>query len=598
MEKNKITGKPSIDLPHLKWYPEEAYNGELPKERTYEYMFKRNKSHLNDTVLKYFGRVITYREFFKKIDDTQKAFVNLGVKEGDIVTIMGVNSPELVYSFYALNKMNAIPNMVDPRTREEGLTHYLKETNSKYLLMLNLCYPIVKNVISKTSLEKIVVLSPNDSLPFGLKEIKGIKDYIDIRKGNLPNINYGENFISWVNFMKDGRVITDVPKTEYKENTTACIVRTGGTTGIPKGVCLTNENLNAMVDGLDYAHTDLKRHRKFLNILVPFVAYGAVNGIHTAVCKGWESTLIPQLDVAKFDELLLKEKPEIVLGIPTYFDSLKESKKMENADLKEAISYIVGGDGMKTEKEISLDSFMLKHGGRVIKKGYGLTECAACATLSSDLVNDIGSVGIPLPRNIVSAFDPETHEEKSYYELGELCITGPTVMKGYYNNQEATDDMIKVHKDDGRRWLHSGDIGYIAPDGQVYHKDRIKRMIIRSGFKVYPSEIENVISKLDYVRSCSVVGVPSEEEGMVPVTFVVLEDKYKNQNLEETIKDSILENISKSELMEYSYPAEFEFRDDLPLTPVGKIDFKKLIKEYLDEHKEVNSKIYSFNINN
>ena len=279
-------------------------------------------------------------------------------------------------------------------------------------------------------------------------------------------------------------------------------------------------------------------------------------------------------------------------------DSLKESKKMENADLKEAISYIVGGDGMKTEKEISLDSFMLKHGGRVIKKGYGLTECAACATLSSDLVNDIGSVGIPLPRNIVSAFDPETHEEKSYYELGELCITGPTVMKGYYNNQEATDDMIKVHKDDGRRWLHSGDIGYIAPDGQVYHKDRIKRMIIRSGFKVYPSEIENVISKLDYVRSCSVVGVPSEEEGMVPVTFVVLEDKYKNQNLEETIKDSILENISKSELMEYSYPADFEFRDDLPLTPVGKIDFKKLIKEYLDEHKEVNSKIYSFNINN
>lgn len=577
----KKIGKPSIDLPHLKWYPEESYLTEMPKKTAYQYMKDRNKGYENDIVFRYFGREIRYRELQEKIEETKKAFVNLGVKEGDIVTIMSVNSPELICSFYALNDLNAIPNMIDPRTTSVGVANYLNEVNSKYLLMLNLCQGVVSKAINDTNVEKVIVMSPNDSLPIGTKQIKGIKDYLEIKKGILLKTNYDDTFISWNDFMKQGRKVKEVPKTSYKENTPACIVHTGGTTGNPKGVMLTNENLNAMVDGFDYVHMDFKRHRKFLNVLVPFVAYGVVNGIHVAACKGWESTLIPKLDQGKFAELLMKEKPEICLGVPAYFDAIMEDEKMQKENLSYAISYAVGGDGMKEEKEFELDKFMLEHNGRVIKKGYGLTECAACATVSSDVINNIGSVGLPLPRNIVSSFDPETGEEKSYGELGELAITGPTVMLGYYGNEEATNDMLRKHED-GRIWLHTGDIGYIDEDGQVYHKDRIKRMIIRSGYKVFPSMLENTVSMNECIQNCSAVGIPSEQEGSAPVIFAVLEEKYKNRGMEDTIRDNIY-SLIEEQLPDYMYPVDVVFRDNMPLTSVGKIDYRTLQEDYVKE---------------
>lgn len=594
-QSKKMTGKPSVDRPHLKWYPEESYAEETPEWMgmgAYDYMLVRNRPYMNDVVLRYYGREVKYREFFRKIDEAEKAFIKLGVKPGDIVTIMSVNSPELIYSFYALNKMRAIPNMIDPRTTAVGVRKYLNEVESKYMLMLNLCHDVVRKAIDGTNVEKVVVLSPNDSLPFGLKQLKGIKDYASKQKGLMPIVTYDDNFISWNDFMKAGRDIKRAPSYRFKKNYPACIVHTGGTTGDPKGVMLTNENLNAMVDGLDYAHVDLKRHRRFLNVLVPFVAYGAVNGIHTAACKGWESTIIPKLDQGKFAELILKEKPEICLGVPAYFDAVMEDERMQKENLSYGISYIVGGDGMKQEKEFELDQFMLDHYGRSIKKGYGLTECAACATVSSDIVNNIGSVGLPLPRNLVAAFDPVTGEEKSYGELGELAICGPTVMLGYYGNEEATNEMIRRHED-GKLWLHTGDIGYVAPDGQVYHKDRIKRMIIRSGYKVFPSMLENVVSMNDSIQNCSAVAIPSEQEGTAPVVVAVLEEQYKNKGLEDDIKNNLYDLIQE-QLPDYMYPVNIVFRDSMPLTSVGKIDYLTLQNDYVKEHGIITEKAKVF----
>ena len=587
-----ITGKPSIDRPHLRWYPEESYTGEIPKMRAYDYMRERNVGYENDLVFKYFGKKITYREFFEKVEEAKKAFVKLGVSEGDIVTIMSVNSPELIYSFYALNSLNAVPNMIDPRTTSVGVNKYLKEVNSKYLLMLNLCQGVVMESLEGTNVEKVVVMSPNDSLPIGLKQLKGLKDYLEIRKGIASKIIYNDMFISWNDFMKQGRSVSHIPEYSYLEDFPACIVHTGGTTGDPKGVMLTNENLNAMVEGLDYAHVDLKRHRKFLNVLVPFVAYGAVNGIHTAVCKGWESTIIPKLDQGKFAELILREKPEICLGVPAYFDAVMENEKIQNKDLSYGVSYIVGGDGMKQEKEFELDRFMFDHNGRAIKKGYGLTECGACATVSSDIVNNIGSVGLPLPRNLIAAFDPETGEEKSYGELGELAISGPTVMLGYYNNEKATDDMLRKHED-GRIWLHTGDIGYVAEDGQVYHKDRMKRMIIRSGYKVFPSVLENTVSMNGCIQSCSAIGIPSEQEGTAPVVVAVLEEQYRNKEMEETVRQN-LDILIQEQLPDYMYPVDIVFRDSMPLTSVGKIDYMTLQKEYIEKNGIITEKAKVF----
>ena len=589
MEETKKTGKPSIDMPHHRWYPEEAYNREVPKAKAYDYMKQRNQNYLNDVVLRYFGRKITYREFLAKIDETEKALIQAGVKENDIVTIMSINSPELVYVFYALNKMNAIPNMIDPRTKPVGIKMYLDEVKSQHLFMLNLCYPAVKEIIDQTTVEKVVVLSPNDSLPFGVKQIKAWKDRQEIKEGKQPVITYDDTFISWSNFIREGRKVKEVPHIPYKEDTTACIVHTGGTTGVPKGVELTNENLNAMVENLDYVHTDLSRHRRFLNVLVPFVAYGAVNGVHTAVSKGWESTIIPKMDQGKFAELLLKNKTEICLGVPAYFDSAMEDKNFQEADLHHAVSYIVGGDGMKKEKEFRLDDFIVSRGGRVIKKGYGLTECAAAATVSSDVINSIGSVGLPLPQISIAAFDLETGEEKTYGESGELCISGPTVMKSYYNHKEETDLVLRKH-DDGKTWLHTGDWGYVAEDGQVFVTDRIKNIIPRSGYKVYPSVIENLVSQKPYIQGCACVGIPSAEEGTAPVVYAVLEEKYRNQNLEESMKEDITNAFLESYLPDYNYPYEIIFRESLPQTSVGKIDKLALKREYLDEKGMITEK--------
>ena len=585
----KRTGKPSLDHPHWRWYPKEAYERPIPKEKAYDYMKERNEGYLNDIVLRYFGRKITYREFFDKIEETEKALIQLGVKENDIVTIMSVNSPELIYLFYALNKMNAIPNMIDPRTKPVGIKMYLDEVKSRHLFMLNMCYSAVTPILDQTSLDKVVVLSPNDSLPFGVKQIKALKDRQEKKQGTLPTIEYNDKFLSWSTFLRAGRKVKYVPHAPYRENTTACIVHTGGTTGTPKGVELTNENLNAMVENLDYVHTDLKRHRRFLNVLVPFVAYGAVNGIHTAVSKGWESTLIPKLDQAKFAELLLKTKAEISLGVPSYFDSAMEDPSFQKADLHHAVSYIVGGDALKEEKEFRLDDFIVSRGGRVIKKGYGLTECAAAATVSSDVINSIGSVGIPLPQVTIAAFDLETGEEKSYGESGELCITGPTVMKGYYHQKEETANMLRKHED-GKIWLHSGDWGYVAEDGQIYVTDRIKNIVPRSGYKVYPSVIENLVSQKPYIQNCACVGIPSAYEENAPVVFATLEEKFRNQGLEETIKEEIMTSFEESYLPDYNYPYEIIFRENLPETSVGKIDKKVLKQEYLDQKGMITAK--------
>lgn len=565
-EKETMTGYPSIDKPWLKYYTEETINATLPECTIYEYLWENNKDHQSNVALNYFDRKITYGEVFANIDKATKGYSALGLKRNDIVTICAVTVPETIYSFYGLNRLGVVCNMVDPRTSAEGIREYIKEVNSKIVITIDVAYPKIVEAIKGTAVEKIVVISPADSLPqpkkFLFKAFKAAK---------IPNDNL---HIYWNDFVEMGKDNKPVIAT-YKKNTPCVIVHTGGTTGIPKGVMLSNDNMNAAALQAYRCGFDFKREHKWLNIMPPFIAYGVGNGLHLPLIVGMEVILIPSFNPDKFVDLLNKYNPNHIAGVPSHYGNIIRNPKFQKSSLQYLLSPIVGGDGMDISLEKEVDVFFASHNApNPVCKGYGMSEVAAAVCVCSSAErNKIGSVGIPFPYTTMSVFDLDTGKELSYNKEGEICMTGPNTMVGYYNNETETNNVIKKH-DDGLMWVHSGDIGYIDEDGFVFIKDRIKRVIIRhDGFKVFPSLIEKTVDTNDNVVSNCAVGVAdtSHSQGKLPIVFAVLSDGANA----ETVKAELFE-LCKKELPEYVQPVDFVFIDKMPLTPIGKVDYRAL----------------------
>ncbi|MBE6139797.1 MAG: acyl--CoA ligase [Firmicutes bacterium] len=567
-----MTGFASQDKPWLKYYTDEQISEIAPKMTVYECMHANNKDHLDDIAFEYYGNKITYRKLFSNIDRAQKSFEEMGIKKGDIVTICSITTPEIIYSFYALNKIGAISNMIDVRYTKQAIEEFLNEVESKYFITLDICYPKIEDILDKTKVEKTILVSPINSIPKLLKVGAKISDFV---KGKKLSIPYSESIIDWNNFIYD-KDITNVNSISFDENQPVAIVHTGGTTGIPKGVLLSNENfVNAAIQ-IKNSSVKADRNYKFLNIMPPFIAYGIVLGLNTPITLGWNTTVIPQFDANKFDELLMKHKPNGIMGVPAYWETVMKSKKMQTEDLSYIKNILLGGDRIKPEFEKRLNNFLLEHNCDAgVGKGYSMTEASACATFSTKEANELDSVGIPLTKTVISIFEPGTTKELPYNEVGEICIKTPTMMLKYFGKEEETNK-VKVMHDDGY-WIHSGDLGYINENGILFVKDRIKRMIIRSGFKVFPSEIENLFIKHPYVESCAVVGIPDEVDVTVPKACVVLKEEYRNQS-EET-QAQLLDMFENSTLPPYFKPIKFDFRDKLPLTDIGKVDFVSLQEE-------------------
>lgn len=346
---------------------------------------------------------------------------------------------------------------------------------------------------------------------------------------------------------------------------------------MPKGVMLSNENVNALVVQSILTGIDMKREHTWMDIMPPFIAYGIGMGLHLPLVIGMETILIPSFDAKKFDELLLKHKPIHMVGVPSYWGVIINSKKLAKKDLSYIIAPTVGGDTMDATLEKDANEFLRQHGCKYpITKGYGMTEVCAGVSGTVEKNNELGSVGIPFVQTIISVFDPETGEELKYYEQGEICISGPNVMLEYYNNKDATNSIKRIHRD-GSIWIHSGDIGYMTENGSLYIVDRVKKMIVRyDGFKVFPSLIEKVVSSHDLVASCCAVGMIDKEhaQGKLPIAFVVL-----NDGCETSLVRGELMELCKKELPEYAQPVDFLFVDEMPLTPIGKIDYRQLEKK-------------------
>jgi long-chain acyl-CoA synthetase len=553
--------------PWLKYYDQKFIDQTLPALSAFEYVCQRSKNHLNDTALDYYGRKFAYADLIVNVKKTAAALRGAGVKKGDIITVVSIMTPEIIALFYAADMMGATLNLVDPRYSVEGIREYIEEVDSHLLVCLNVVYERCRQAAKRTNVEKVIVLSPADSLP----PVMAVG-----YKLTTPDKNkYASNVIRWKQFIKGGEGQSTAAE-PYDPDHACVVVHTGGTTGSPKGVMLTDDCFNGIALQFQAYPKLFHRGQKLMNVMPPFIAYGFACGIHLPLVLGFTVIIIPNLDPAKLGSLVLKHKPEHMFGVPTHYQQLASDPKLRDKDLSFIINYAAGGDSLSRGAEQTVNDFLAAHGARYpIAKGYGMTEVSSAATVAAGLDNKPGSVGIPMVNTVVAAFEPGTDQELPIGQRGELCISGPCLMKGYYNKPEETAILLRRHPD-GRVWAHTGDMGYLDEDGFVYLDSRIKRMIIRhDGFKVFPSMIENVVSRHPAVHQCSVVGCADKDhtQGRLPFVYIVLKSDTTAKK-KQVIRE--LERMCAEELPEYVQPVAYKFISSMPMTPVGKVDYRQL----------------------
>ena len=562
--------KPSELKPWLKYYSEEALASALPKCSAYQYIKQINEKYPNEVALNYYGRKIKYKEFFEQIDKCANAFYAIGIRESQTVSILSVSVPETVFAIYALNKIGAIANTIDPRMDVNSIKRMIKESDSNVLVTLDLAFEKVKQIKTEIEQKHIIVQSAFNALPLVKRVLKKIAD--------KTSVTYDKQVSSWADFIKKGQAVK-APEAPYKGDATVAITYTGGTTGFPKGVMITNDSMNAVAFNFKHSSIQAKRKEKFLGIIPVFSSYGLVCGLHMPLSLGLTMVLVPNFNPVKMGELIKKFRPQHMISVPAFYEIMMGSKEVKNLDLSFLVTMGSGGDTMNDGLEAKLHSFMKEHNMcRPLAQGYGMSELSAAASFCAENVYKKGSVGIPSITTTIGVFKPDTFEELDIMEEGEICVTGPSMMKGYFKNAAETESIMRKHPD-GRHWIHSGDVGYMDSDGFLFVNGRIKRMITRfDGHKIFPVNIESLVSEHPEVRNCCVVGIKDRThgQGQVPLVVVTLSDCDKAAVCKEIF------DICNAQLEERGKPVAVVSVDNIPLTGMGKNDYRALEKTYSD----------------
>ncbi len=564
MREVSMTGYPSVDKPWLKYYSQEAINEPLPECTMYEYLWENNKDHLEDVALTYFNKQITYGEMFAMIDKTARAFRSIGVKSGDVVTVLMLNQPEMVYMLYGLNKIGAVCCVVNVLSSEKELIHYLSEGRSKYFVALDVFFEKSYAAAKEYGVSKFVYVPLWQSLG-------ALKNKLYRLKVKEPV--YTDDFVmSWNAFLAGSSDVGEVVPAKYEKDKCTVIGHTGGTTGTPKGVMLSDYAFNSIPTQEKWVFHYLP-HEKHMDMVVPFAVYGLSNNLHVALSFGLNVILIPKVDPEKTDELLQKYKPNHIASIPSYWTAIPRSKRLKDVSwLKTAAA---GGAGMTNELENDLNDFFKAHNGRThFMNGYGMSEVCGGVCLQTDDCAELGSVGIPLCLTVVAAFDTDTMQEKKYGEIGELCIKAPSMMLGYADNEKETAQIMKQHEDGV--WIHTGDLGYVTESGAVYVKGRIKRVYItqHNGVvsKIFPDRIEQTILAHQHVEECCAICITQKDGTYLPIAYLALKEKSADHaKVQEEVS-----TLCKRDLPEYAQPVRYVFLEVLPKTAVGKIDYRAL----------------------
>lgn len=562
--------KKKDDRVWLKKYKNVRPNLEYPSSSMVDAIMEVARKYPEYNAYEYFGKKVTYRKFVKQIEDTAKALKNYGVGKDDRVTICMPSTPEAICAVYAVNLIGAVSNMIHPLSSEKEIENYVNEANSKFMIAFDATLEKIMNIKRNTLLQKIIVVSPDVSMPPLLHYLYKITNFK--KKVKVPQDD--DDIVLWNTFIQTAPNFVGVCYESRKAEDLAVILYSGGTTGTPKGIMLSNLNFNAIAMG---AHEMIKQTipgNSVLSLLPIFHGFGLAVCIHTPLLSGMKCILIPRFESKRFGELIKRTKPNFLVGVPTLYEALIK-QKLKSKDLECVEAVISGGDILNEELAKNVNTYLKEHGSLAsIRMGYGLTEATAATCLMNEGEILESGIGIPFPDTYFKIVNNTNYEEVQYGSDGEICISGPTVMMGYLNNEEETNQTLRYHKD-GKLWLHTGDVGCMNDDGTIVFRQRIKRIIVSSGYNIYPSYIENIIVTHPDVIACSVIGVPDTYRGQVAKAYIVLREGIKETGkIKKEIQELCKKNISK-----YAIPKEYEYIEKLPTTLVGKIAIKELEKE-------------------
>lgn len=568
-KEEKLNKKNNIKTPWLKYYKDVPSHLNYPKGTMVGYFLEAVARFPEDIAIEYYGRTYTYRAFYEMIRDTAKSLKSQGVKEGDTIAICMPNTPEAILMFYAANMVGAIVSLIHPLSAEKEIQNYINGSGATFLLSLDLVYDKVHNIVDNTCVKKIVIASASDSLKTIKKFLYKFKN-----RGAVPKIELTDDIMTWNEFLNYGYNYQGEIACLKSSCDPAVILYSGGTSGDPKGILLSNINFNALALSCHKMIEQSGEKESILAILPIFHGFGLGVCIHTTLCCGMRVVLIPSFSPKDFGSLLHKHKISIVCGVPSLFESLTKTKMGKN-DLSKLKCAISGGDFMSKDLKNKVDEYFHEHGSSAeVRVGYGLTEASAAICVTPTGEYRESSIGIPFPDTYTKIVRVGTHDEVPYGEDGEICISGPTVMMGYLNNLEETIQTLQIHKD-GRTWLHTGDIGSMDKEGFVYFKQRVKRIIISNGYNLYPSYIETIINSHPDVFTSTVIGIPHPKKVQVAKAYIVLKEGVNaSKDIEKSIRLYCEKNLAK-----YSLPAVYEFRNSLPKTLVGKVAYRELEKE-------------------
>ena len=562
------TGYPSIDKQWLKYYSDEAIESVSSKNISlFEHLLEENKNRLNNIAISYFNIKITYKKLFKQIQKTINSFEKMGIKPNDNATLCMPNTPEFIYVFYALNHMGVNIQLVDAMTKLENINEFLERNNSNIYItyMDNL-----KELPKFANLDKILAISPVESLPFIIKTIINSKNKITFKD---------EKIILWDKFFKD----SNNSKINELDNISGnVVVNTGGTTGKPKGVVLTNNSINSVVDqyknsGLLFAPKDTMMFN-----IPNCLAYGFIISMHLPLSLGMNLQVVPMFNPEEYPELIVKYKPNHIIGIPDWYQQMCNSSKLEKMNCSFIKTAASGGAPMNQELKNNANKWFENHGSKAkIIEGYGMTELSSSAVTNLENVNVAHSVGVPLFNNNVMIYDSETGKEVLTGKSGEVLVNGPSMMNGYLNNDKETKKTIQSHYES--LWVHTDDIGHIDSDGRLFVEGRKKRIIeTYTTHKIYSESIEELIMSNNKVDKCAIISIPDIEhgKGFLPKAIIQIKSEYYNYANE--VIDEI-KALCCSSLEEYCVPSDYEIVDNIPFNSNNKIDYPLLEKMELEK---------------
>jgi len=530
------------------------------------------RQYPNNIAFDFMGKSTTYKKLLQDVETCAKALRTIGIREGDKVTIAMPNCPQAVCLFYAVNLVGGIANMIHPLSAEKEIEFYLNESGSVTAITLDQFYHKFEAIRKNTKVVNIVIASIRDALAQPIKA-----GYMLTEGRKIKKIPADAPVIRWNQFMNLSRCCFYDYRVKRASDDPAVILYSGGTTGTTKGIVLTNKNFNALGQQVIAANPMFRPGDKMLAAMPVFHGFGLGVCIHTMLTQGGRCILVPRFTPKTYARDLVKKRCNFVAGVPTLYEALLRLKDMEGADLSCLKGVFSGGDSLSIELKKKLDKFLYDHKATVqVREGYGTTETVTACCLTPAHMFKEGSIGLPFPDTYIKIVEPGTDIELPYGEEGEILLAGPTVMKEYMHHPAETAQTLRRH-DDGLTWVYTGDLGKMDQEGFVYFRGRAKRMIITSGYNVYPAQIENILDAHEMVQMSCVIGIPDPYKMQKVKAFVKLaEGVEKSEETRQAILDHCRRHVAK-----YAMPCDVEFRDEMPKTLVGKVAYRVLEEEEL-----------------